>query len=85
MYSLRLLTSFRITYWHVRKIRPLPKNPVKQLYTKFKAREMFLYSCENFVAHPFLLGLWVVLLRKFLKKKGFRSCLVYVLTLFCLN
>ena len=44
-----------------------------------------LFSCENFIAHSFLWGLWEMFLRKKMKQNRFWSVLVYILKLICLK
>ena len=48
---------------------------------------MFLYSCENLIAHPFEVSVGVVgnVPSKKMEKSEFWSVLLYILILFCLK
>ena len=52
------------------KISPPPINPVKQ-HAKFKEGDICFLSCENFIAHPFLRGLWEMFFRNFFLNMDF--------------
>ena len=60
------------------QLPPLHINHVKQ-YTKFKVGEgTCFFSCENFIAHPFLWVFWEMFHRKkIVKKMDFGAFFVY--------